>query len=301
MTKPITYYSNGKLLLTGEYVVLDGAAALAIPTKMGQSLQVAITNKSGVHWKSYTNKNKCWFETHFEIKCLESTDKNNITTTLTEILKTARKLNPNFLAKDEGFEVITTLDFDNSWGLGSSSTLINCIASWANVNAFELLEQSFGGSGYDIAAAQNNTPIIFQKKNKVINVRNVFINWDFKDSLYFIHLNQKQDSKEGIIRYRNKVKSLKTIDTISSISNKLLMCYTLSDFETLMEAHENHVSTLIELDTVKSILFPDYPHTIKSLGAWGGDFVMVVANDDDLAYFRKKGYNTIIPFKDMVL
>ena len=35
-----TFYSNGKLLITGEYVVLDGAKALALPTKFGQSLVV---------------------------------------------------------------------------------------------------------------------------------------------------------------------------------------------------------------------------------------------------------------------
>ena len=35
-----TFYSNGKLLITGEYVVLDGAKALALPTKFGQSLLV---------------------------------------------------------------------------------------------------------------------------------------------------------------------------------------------------------------------------------------------------------------------
>ena len=35
-----TFYSNGKLLLTGEYVVLDGAKALAVPTRFGQNLIV---------------------------------------------------------------------------------------------------------------------------------------------------------------------------------------------------------------------------------------------------------------------
>ena len=41
MGEQLTYYSNGKLLITGEYVVLDGATALAIPTKYGQSLCVS--------------------------------------------------------------------------------------------------------------------------------------------------------------------------------------------------------------------------------------------------------------------
>jgi len=35
-----TCYSNGKLLLTGEYLVLEGATALAVPTKFGQDLKV---------------------------------------------------------------------------------------------------------------------------------------------------------------------------------------------------------------------------------------------------------------------
>ena len=32
------FYSPGKLMLTGEYLVLDGASSLALPTMLGQSL-----------------------------------------------------------------------------------------------------------------------------------------------------------------------------------------------------------------------------------------------------------------------
>jgi mevalonate kinase len=38
-----TFYSNGKLLITGEYLVLDGATAFALPTKIGQNLIVEKT------------------------------------------------------------------------------------------------------------------------------------------------------------------------------------------------------------------------------------------------------------------
>ena len=31
------FYSNGKLLITGEYVILDGALSLAVPSLLGQS------------------------------------------------------------------------------------------------------------------------------------------------------------------------------------------------------------------------------------------------------------------------
>ena len=43
--QPQTFYSNGKLLLTGEYLVIDGAKALAIPTQKGQSLSVKETEE----------------------------------------------------------------------------------------------------------------------------------------------------------------------------------------------------------------------------------------------------------------
>ena len=52
-TNKHTFYSNGKLLLTGEYVVLDGANALAVPTKYGQNLVVEIINKPYIIWKSF--------------------------------------------------------------------------------------------------------------------------------------------------------------------------------------------------------------------------------------------------------
>ena len=47
-----TFRSHGKLLLTSEYVVLDGAKALALPTKFGQSLSILPNNKGNISWQS---------------------------------------------------------------------------------------------------------------------------------------------------------------------------------------------------------------------------------------------------------
>ena len=51
-----TYYSNGKLLITGEYLVLDGAEALALPTKFGQNL--IIENASGSISSTFNDENR---------------------------------------------------------------------------------------------------------------------------------------------------------------------------------------------------------------------------------------------------
>ncbi|MFC7356628.1 GYDIA family GHMP kinase [Jejudonia soesokkakensis] len=294
-----TFYSNGKLLITGEYLVLDGATALALPTSYGQSLTVKSISEKVIRWESIDEQDGVWFKGEFTLENFESTIPSNIATTLTTILSEARKLNSDFATASEGFEVITKLNFPKDWGLGSSSTLINNIAQWANVDAFILLENSFGGSGYDIAAAQNDIPVFFKKTNPP-RVTPVHLPWGFTDQLWFIHLNQKQDSKEGIKRYRNVSTSPENIQKITDLTSKLLLCYSLDSFEKIMNNHETIVSEIIQLPTVKSRLFSDYPHTIKSLGAWGGDFILATGDKMDMEYFRKKGYPTILPYKKMI-
>lgn len=289
-------------MLTGEYVVLDGATALAIPTKFGQSLDAKISENERIHWKSLDEKGTVWFEDFFDLKNFESKNsEKSISKILSKILQQAKKLNPDFLSENEGIQVTTKLDFPRNWGLGTSSTLINNIAQWAEVDGFALLANSFGGSGYDIAAAQNDSPILYKLKNEIPEFRKINLSWDFTDRLFFVHLNQKQHSKEGIARYKNISVEQKSIQRISDISNKLLVCYSLSDFEKLMNAHEQIISEIIKLPTVKEQLFSNYPGTIKSLGAWGGDFVLVIGNDSEMDYFRKKGFETIVPFEEMLL
>lgn len=294
------FRSNGKLLLTGEYVVLDGATALAIPTKYGQSLEISNGEEEGIHWKSYDDKGKVWFEDFFTQDLETSKQENESSKILSKILQQAKKLNPAFLSENRGFNAVSKLNFPRDWGLGTSSTLINNIARWANVDAFELLKNSFGGSGYDIAAAKSDTPILYELKDGKPEFKNVHLSWDFTDSLFFVHLNQKKDSKEGIARYRNASINEKSLQRISDISNKLLVCYTLSDFKKLMDAHEGIISEIIKLPTIKKQLFSDYSGTIKSLGAWGGDFVLATGTKSEMDYFKKKGFETIIPFGEMI-
>lgn len=294
-----TFYSNGKLLITGEYLVLDGATALTLPTFYGQSLTVTSISEKIIRWESLDEQDTAWFKGEFNLETLESNNATKVARTLTKILSEARKLSPNFLKSSKGFEVTTKLNFPRDWGLGSSSTLVNNVAQWANIDAFILLEKSFGGSGYDIAAAQNEAPLFFRKTDPPF-VKTVHLPWEFTDQLWFIHLNKKQDSKEGIKRYRELSVPQENIQKITDLTSKLLLCYSLDAFEKLMNSHETLVSEIIQLPTVKSRLFSDYPHTVKSLGAWGGDFILATGREKDMEYFRKRGYPTIFPYKKMI-
>ena len=306
------FYSNGKLLLTGEYLVLDGAKSLAVPTKFGQDLVVEEIKEQQLIWGSFTNTGECWFEAVFDlpklrlVNCTFNSDKEGnaefIAETLLEILKEAKKINPFFLKSRSGFLVKTNLTFPQNWGLGSSSTLINNIANWAKVDAFKLLWNSFKGSGYDIACAQNHTPIFYQIENRKPVIEQVEFNPIFKDNLYFVHLNQKQDSKEGIKRYKNKRQKIKEeIKDISILSNEFVKATSVKDLDKIIVEHERIVSSIIKLKKIKETAFPDYFGEIKSLGAWGGDFVLVTGNKDTPAFFKNKGFETVLSYSKMIL
>jgi mevalonate kinase len=309
----LNLYSNGKLLLTGEYLVLDGAKALALPTTFGQRLQLSVIEEGSnsiLQWLSYDDKNTLWFQCEFKLPSLEicnfeSTNKEtlDIAKTLQNILFESRKLNPNFLKQQPSIQVKTFVDFPKNWGLGSSSTLINNIANWAKIDAFQLQFNTFGGSAYDIASAQNDSSIIYQLKNKVPIIDKVNFNPSFKDDLFFVHLNKKQNSRQSIKKYNHikKNNAKNVVEDISSITKDILMVNSLSEFDYLISKHENIISKIIHQPNIKDLLFKDYSGQVKSLGAWGGDFILATGHKDQISYFNKKGFNTIIPYKTIIL
>lgn len=302
-----SFKSNGKLLISGEYAVLDGALSLAIPTKYGQSLDIEPIDESKLLWKSIDEKGNIWFETELELDSvgnLKQVQDNNdsISKRLIQILDAAQKLNNRFLKTKIGLQIITRLDFPRDWGLGTSSTLINNIANWAYIDPYKLLKNTFGGSGYDIACAQNNTAITYQLQKGIPNVNTVDFNPIFKDNLYFIHLNKKQNSRDGIKHYNiNKENFKSAILDINDITLKMIVCNNLSDFESLINKHENIISKLIKQTPVKTSRFNDFNGSIKSLGAWGGDFILATSKESPNSYFKDKGFKTIISYKDMIL
>ncbi|MFC4738785.1 GYDIA family GHMP kinase [Flavobacterium ponti] len=303
--KKETYYSNGKLLVTGEYLVLNGAKSLAVPTKFGQDLEVTPALGKKIIWKSYDADESVWFEDEIffdDIIEKSSFTENKIKNTLVEILHHAYLLNSDFIKNAEGYSINTKLTFPRFWGLGTSSTLINNIGQWLNIDAFELLKNSFGGSGYDIACAQTNQSIIYHLENEKPFFETVSFNPIFKEHIYFVYLNKKQSSRSAINNYLNKQFSLdKVKNKINKITKFIIETDNLNDFMAALDKHEILLSDILEQLTVKEALFPDFNGTVKSLGAWGGDFVMVVAKENPLFYFADKGYETILKYEEMIL
>jgi mevalonate kinase len=299
-----TYYSNGKLLLTGEYVVLDGAVALAVPTRFGQNLVVKEGKSDFLKWTSFDVDQNIWFTDTIGIESIKNkkgSDQNSsVKNTLIEILHHAHIQNPEVLANG-GYEVETHLTFPRNWGLGTSSTLINNIAQWFQIDAFKLLNSSFGGSGYDIACAQTDQPIVYQLIEEQPTFSVEPFNPSFKAHIYFVYLNQKQSSRSAIANYlTQRHKSVGIVSKINKITQQIVVCKTLSEFAKLLEYHEILMSEILETTTIKERFFSDFKGVIKSLGAWGGDFIMVISPENPEAYFHEKGYDKVLKYHEII-
>ena len=301
------WHSNGKLLITGEYLVLEGATAFAIPINKGQSLEVFKTEeKASLLWTA-EHENGNWFYAKLSLPNLEilETDNEEISKYLVRILNKTKDINPNFLVKADGLKVETKLEFLPKHGLGSSSTLINNLAMWAEVDAFDLQKATFKGSGYDIACAKHSKPLFFKINDNEIFIKETIFNPDFSDQVYFVYLGKKQKSLESIKDFRQNANYTNLeIEEISEISKALINCQNLDEFERLIETHEEIMSKVLGRPTIKQLMFSDFEGSVKSLGGWGGDFVMMTNRLDKIDfydYLAKKGLDTFYTYNELLI
>ncbi len=309
MPQQQSWYAHGKLLITGEYLVLQGARALAMPVNKGQFLHVTVSEtekEARLHWTARKPQG-LWFQAEYAIpalRLLKTTD-ISLASKLENILSVARKLSPDFLTFRQNVHVETRLEFDTEFGLGSSSTLIANLAAWADIDAFTLQREALGGSGYDVACARVETPVFYQLKNgkPVIEA----VPWDplFKDKIFFVYLGQKQRSDESIARFKKQAHfTEKNIEEISAISEKLIKTNSLDNFESLLRRHEEIMSAVLGITPIQKKYFSNQPGVVKSLGAWGGDFVLVTSREEEEVFrkqMHKRGFSIIFSWDEMAI
>lgn len=302
------FRANGKLLIAGEYTVLDGGLSFAVPTNLGQTLEVKyleVSENPKLIWEAFLEDGSLWFSVEFELNpltILRSSDAK-LASKLLDIFQAIENLNHNFFqSQNRNIHCKTQLEFPKNWGLGSSSTLIYLLAQFSGVDEFELNQLTFKTSGYDVACAEENQPILYQIEENQRQFEPIHFQPKFLDKLHFVYLNQKQDTQISVSKiYKSKPKNEKLVREISEIVSKMIQVEELNEFENLINQHENLLSAHLEIPKVKDLYFSDYEGSVKSLGAWGGDFVMVTERENFRNYFSEKGFKTIFSFREMVL
>ena len=300
-----TFRANGKLLISGEYTILDGSLSLALPTQKGQVLHYKYINQEVLHWRSLDVKGETWFEVKFkgpELTILDSSDDRKAEMLKKILLASARLSNTE---NELSGEVTTALEFPTDWGLGSSSTLLCCVAKCFEIDPMQLHFEVSNGSGYDIACGLNDSAITYQLEDGLAEVNK--INWkpSFHKSLFFVYLNKKQKSSSEVSKYQDRKSSVnmkEAVASISTLTRAMLNAQTIEDFNKAMNDHEMLMSSVLDYPTVKQLYFSDYKGgELKSLGAWGGDFILATGTAENRAYFAKKGYAVIHEFDSFIL
>ena len=277
--------------------------ALAIPAKLDQELNVISTNSDFVNWKSFNKDNQIWYEEKFFLDkgtLIYHGKKNKMSDLIVRLFDYIHKFNKP--EKSIGNEFIWKINFNINWGLGSSSTLINNLSKWAKVNPYKLLFSVFNGSGYDIACCDKSNPIIFQKKDDYLSVSDTTFNPNFLNNLFLIFLNKKQDTQKSVQNFLESDQSLSEgIIQINEIVHEIENVKDITTFESLIERHEKIIANILQMPTIQNEKFPDYNNgVIKSLGSWGGDFVLATGDEKSVDYFEEKGFNTIRKISDLL-
>jgi mevalonate kinase len=298
-----TYSANGKLLLTGEYLVLHGAKAIALPLKVGQSLTVSVGNHSdSLIWRAFYGE-QLWFSCELnpsDFSILNTTHPEKAET-LSQIFKTIKSLNPEFAPK-AGTKFETTLGANPEWGFGSSSTLVSLLSQWAVVDPFVLNAAVFKGSGFDIACATADGPISYVRNKPA---EPVALDYPFSDQLFLVYSGQKKKTAKEVSSFlKEKSVSEQLITEMSILAGEIAACREQHEFNRLIELHEEMIGSLIGQKPVKGQYFADFDGGIKSLGAWGGDFYLVSTEQPFAAgkkYFGNKGLSTMFRWDDLIL
>ena len=300
------FFAHGKLLLTAEYLVVKGAKALAIPTKMGQHMEVKDGSGSELIWKSLDHEGKEWFSAKYDLMgfdCMETSDEEKAQH-LRKILRAVCQDNSDFLSKWKKYRVTTKLDFPRDWGLGSSSTLIHTLCEWAEANPFLVYFDLFNGSGYDIACADADGPITYEFTGDSLHYESCDWNPKFSDQLFLIHLGQKQSSEASLKSFLKKRVKKADIQTGNELTEAFIKAGSLSALEKVIQEHEKFMGGILDQCPLKQGRFPDYWGEVKSLGAWGGDMALVTSArspKDTEAFFKEQGISHFSAFNDIVV
>ena len=277
---------------------------MALPTKRGQVLHYKEVDHDILHWRSLDIKGETWFEAHFkgdELKVLDSSD-DRIADTLKEILLAAAGLSNR--ANGLKGEVTTALEFPTDWGLGSSSTLICCVAQCFDIDPMQLHFKVSNGSGYDVACGMTNSAITYQLDDGLVEVNQIDWKPAFRASLFFVYLNTKQKSSSEVNKYQERKSSIdlaSIVEQISALTRTMMNSTALDVFNEAIAKHEEIMSAVLGYPTAKQLYFSDYKGAVKSLGAWGGDFILATGDSQDRMYFADKGFSVIHEFESLIL
>lgn len=300
------FYAKGKLLFTAEFMILHGAKALAVPLNRGQSLTLQPKHIAGrLRWVAKYGF-ITWFDTTLklpEMSILSSSSQAR-SENLVFMLQQLQEIHPGFDRELAENDVVTDLEFDPAFGFGSSSTLTSLLAQWAEIDPLQLHFRISKGSGYDVACAGSDTALLYQVINEMPVAEPVEFNPPFADQMWLVYLGHKQDSAQSVAAFLERYKpKQEDIDRFSGLTCSFLNAADTNELGEVITEHEKRLAAILDIPPVGETIFPDLDGYAKSLGAWGGDFVLLVTDWSEKKlsdYLQAKGIHQWFAFNELI-
>ncbi len=295
-----SFFSRGKLILMGEYAVLHGVDALCLPLKTGQELTITPSENGQINWEwYYRDYLVAGFSFHPATLSILNINKGEPAWVL-RLLELVREKKPDFLSNG------ATLTFHNrfpvNWGLGTSSATVSSVCRLAGIEPYTINEKLTGGSGADIATTTANNWILYRKTLTIPQRWEIPLSYRFAENTWFIYSGKKQETARHINKVTSQYqKNFGSWAPVNEFVYRFVAATTLPELMKIVNDHELFIAEATGLNTIRD-KFPDFPGTLKSLGAWGGDFFMALSHQkDDFVrdYFSSRGYTDIFSWKQL--
>jgi hypothetical protein len=185
--------------------------------------------------------------------------------------------------------------------MGSSSTLLSLLCDAAGVDAFPVLKNTFGGSGYDLACAFAQQPIVYSLTNNQPLTKTVTLSKNITDHILFVYSGNKMVSSGEVKKFSSLKIEDAVIESFSELTRAAIVANDYQTFADVMQAHERKMGEILE-QSILQTRFADFDGQLKSMGAWGGDFFMAITKDVEKGkkYFETKGFSPVYPYGEVV-
>ena len=279
-----TYFAPGKILLAGEYTVLLGLEALAVPVKQGQWLEFfAFSTPENqpriLYFKAIDSEGLTWIENRYDLE--EQVWLEPTTPELEPFSKVLTKVPDEFWEENRSYRLETRLEFGRETGLGSSSTFIALMAECFRLDPQKLQEEIFKGSGYDVAIACLGKPITFWRNEQGAHYRSWNIQPKLTEDWRVVFLGEKVDSRKSASAILETLANMLSEPFYKQQFERVLNIVRDADntqsIEAALEMYQLLLAQLLDMNTPykEFNLTPVKQGLCKWLGAWGGDMILV--------------------------
>jgi mevalonate kinase len=159
------------------------------------------------------------------------------------------------------------------------------------------------GSGYDVACALADGPITYKLRENLPQYQQIPFHPSFQKHIWFAWLGKKQETASHLREIAHRIKpGFDVIHNFSELTRAMIEATTLEEFRRVMDVHEDELSQILGKEKISSTLSA-LPGSVKSLGAWGGDFVMIASDADRetlAGYLLQKGIQVLYSYKELV-